>query len=82
MLPCPAHSRLPATVCRDHNCEAYRVGVVVDHVHLAVRLGRVGLTNRLGGARKARGGEPMNRAVGARLCIFWHLFLGLCPRLV
>jgi len=27
-----------ATVCRDHNCEAYRVGGVVDHVHLAVRL--------------------------------------------
>ena len=29
-----------ATVCRDHDCEAYRVGAVVDHVHLAVRLGR------------------------------------------
>ena len=29
-----------ATVCRDHDCEAYRVGGVVDHVHLAVRLGR------------------------------------------
>jgi REP element-mobilizing transposase RayT len=29
-----------ATVCRDHDCEAYRVGGVADHVHLAVRLGR------------------------------------------
>lgn len=29
-----------ATVCRDQDCEAYRVGGAVDHVHLAVRLGR------------------------------------------
>ena len=29
-----------ATVCRDHDCQAYRVGGAVDHVHLAVRLGR------------------------------------------
>jgi putative transposase len=29
-----------ATVCRDSNCEAYRVGGMPDHVHLAVRLGR------------------------------------------
>jgi len=29
-----------ATVCRDHDCQAYRVGGVTDHVHLAVRLGR------------------------------------------
>jgi REP element-mobilizing transposase RayT len=29
-----------ATVCRDCECEAYRVGGVADHVHLAVRLGR------------------------------------------
>src|SRR5437773_9768333 len=29
-----------ATVCRDRGCEAYRVGGVADHVHLAVRLGR------------------------------------------
>ena len=29
-----------ATVCRDSQCEAYRVGGVADHVHLAVRLGR------------------------------------------
>jgi putative transposase len=29
-----------ATVCRDCGCEAYRVGGVADHVHLAVRLGR------------------------------------------
>jgi putative transposase len=29
-----------ATVCRDSDCEAYRVGGVADHVHLAVRLAR------------------------------------------
>ena len=29
-----------ATLCRDRECEAYRVGGVADHVHLAVRLGR------------------------------------------
>ena len=29
-----------ATVVRDHNCEAYRVGGTADHVQLAVRLGR------------------------------------------
>src|SRR5262249_28673024 len=29
-----------ATVCRDCGCEAYRVGGVADHVHVAVRLGR------------------------------------------
>ncbi len=29
-----------ATVCRDCNCEAYRVGGAVDHVHLATRLAR------------------------------------------
>ena len=29
-----------STVCRDRGCEAYRVGGVADHVHLAVRLGR------------------------------------------
>lgn len=29
-----------ATICRDCRCEAYRVGGVPDHVHLAVRLGR------------------------------------------
>src|SRR2546425_12610616 len=29
-----------ATVCRHHDCEAYRFGGVVAHVHLAVRLGR------------------------------------------
>jgi REP element-mobilizing transposase RayT len=29
-----------ATVCRDNDCEAYRVGGTEDHVHLAVRLGR------------------------------------------
>src|SRR5439155_10079278 len=81
-----------ATVCRDHDCEAYRVGGVVDHVHLAVRLGRTttsnsmnvtcGIDQRVRSARMARGGGPMNRAVGARLCFFWHLFLGRCPRLV
>jgi len=29
-----------ATVCRDGDCEAYRVGGTCDHVHLAVRLAR------------------------------------------
>ena len=29
-----------ATVCRDCDCEAYRVGVVADHVHMAARLAR------------------------------------------
>ena len=29
-----------ATVCRDCNCQAYRVGGVADHVHLAARLAR------------------------------------------
>ena len=29
-----------ATVCRDFDCQAYRVGGVADHVHLAVRLAR------------------------------------------
>jgi REP element-mobilizing transposase RayT len=29
-----------AEVCRNHNCEAYRVGGFTDHVHLAIRLGR------------------------------------------
>ena len=29
-----------ATVCRDCNCEAYRVGGVLDHVHIAARLAR------------------------------------------
>ena len=29
-----------ATVCRDCKCEAYRVGGVADHVHIAARLGR------------------------------------------
>jgi len=29
-----------ATTCRDCHCEAYRVGGVADHVHLAVRLAR------------------------------------------
>jgi REP element-mobilizing transposase RayT len=33
------HAYLP-TVCRDSQCEAYRVGGVADHVHLAVRLTR------------------------------------------
>ena len=29
-----------ATVCRDCDCEAYRVGGAGDHVHIAARLGR------------------------------------------
>jgi len=29
-----------ATICRDCECEAYRIGGVEDHVHLAVRLAR------------------------------------------
>ena len=29
-----------ATVCRDCKCEAYRVGGVADHVHIATKLGR------------------------------------------
>src|SRR5437867_2387276 len=29
-----------ATVCRDCRCEAYRVGGVADHVHIAARLAR------------------------------------------
>jgi putative transposase len=29
-----------ATVCRDCNCQAYRVGGATDHVHLAARLAR------------------------------------------
>ena len=29
-----------ATVCRDCDCEAYRVGGAVDHVHIAARLAR------------------------------------------
>ncbi len=29
-----------ATVCRDCDCQAYRVGGARDHVHIAVRLGR------------------------------------------
>jgi REP element-mobilizing transposase RayT len=29
-----------ATVCRDCNCEAYRVGGAADHVHIAARLAR------------------------------------------
>jgi putative transposase len=29
-----------ATVCRDCDCEAYRVGGVADHVHIAARLAR------------------------------------------
>jgi REP element-mobilizing transposase RayT len=29
-----------ATVCRDCDCQAYRVGGAADHVHIAARLGR------------------------------------------
>jgi putative transposase len=29
-----------ATIVRDRDCEAYRVGGASDHVHLAIRLGR------------------------------------------
>ena len=29
-----------ATICRDCKCEAYRVGGVADHVHIAARLAR------------------------------------------
>jgi REP-associated tyrosine transposase len=29
-----------ATICRDRGCEAYRVGGMPDHVHLAIRLSR------------------------------------------
>jgi putative transposase len=29
-----------ATLCRDCDCEAYRVGGVADHVHIAARLAR------------------------------------------
>ena len=29
-----------ATVCRDCECQAYRVGGMADHVHIAVRLAR------------------------------------------
>jgi REP element-mobilizing transposase RayT len=29
-----------ATVCRDCDCEAYRVGGAADHVHIAARLAR------------------------------------------
>ena len=29
-----------AAVCRDCNCEAYRVGGTLDHVHIAARLAR------------------------------------------
>ncbi len=29
-----------ATVARNAGCEAYRVGGVADHVHLAIRLSR------------------------------------------
>ncbi|MGA2867451.1 MAG: IS200/IS605 family transposase [Verrucomicrobiota bacterium] len=42
-LDAPIRPRLHAylaTICRDRNCEAYRVGGTADHVHLAVRLGR------------------------------------------
>src|SRR5437667_5108220 len=31
------------------------------------------------GTQVARGGRPMNRAVGAPLCFFSYLFLGRCP---
>ena len=33
------HSYL-ATLCRDCKCEAYRVGGVADHIHIAARLAR------------------------------------------
>ena len=36
-----------ATLCRDEDCEAYRVGGVADHVHLAVRLGRTASQSKL-----------------------------------
>jgi len=36
-----------ATACRDHNCEAYRIGGVADHVHLAVRLSRTVTQSKL-----------------------------------
>ena len=36
-----------ATACRDQDCQAYRVGGVTDHVHLAVRLGRTITQSRL-----------------------------------
>lgn len=29
-----------ATVCRDCDCEAYRIGGMADHVHIAARLSR------------------------------------------
>ena len=35
----PLHAYL-ATVCRDMDCEAYRVGGTADHVHIAARLAR------------------------------------------
>ena len=41
-----------------------------------------GIDQRGRGTRVTRDGGPMNRAVGARLCYFSHLFLGRCPRLV
>src|SRR2546425_11404441 len=38
-----------------------------------------GFDQRGRGTPVARGGGPMNRAVGAELCFFSHLFLGRCP---
>ena len=42
-LDSPVRQRMHAylaTVCRDCECEAYRVGGVADHVHIAARLAR------------------------------------------
>jgi len=36
----PGISNKPGTVARNSECEAYRVGGVTDHVHLALRLSR------------------------------------------
>jgi len=36
-----------ATICRNQNCEAYRVGGISNHVHIACMLGRTTTVSQL-----------------------------------
>ena len=65
-----------ATVCRDAQCEAYRVGGVADHVHLAVRLGRTIIQSELLEKIKKSSSGWIKTQGGQYASFFWQAGYG------
>ena len=86
-LDSPVRQRMHAylaTVCRDCECEAYRVGGVADHVHIAARLARtISQSELLEKIKKTSLGVDQDSRASVRFFFLaerlWRFFGGLQP---